>query len=51
MADKLTWLEEVKADAKFNYLQRLREQEEKRKHEQSKAQSAEVKPTQEKKGK
>lgn len=31
------WLKEVKADAEFNYLRLLREQEELRKHEAAKA--------------
>lgn len=36
MSKKLTGLEEVKADAEFNYKKRLREQEEKKAYEESK---------------
>jgi hypothetical protein len=32
----INWLDEVKADAKYNYLKRLREQEEDRRFEEAK---------------
>lgn len=37
MADSIKGLEEVKADAEFNFLQRLREQEAKKQHELAKS--------------
>jgi len=43
MADsKLSWLEEVKADAKFNYMMNLRINQAKKEHEESKKVSAPV---------
>lgn len=42
MSNKLTWLEEVKADAAFNYKRRMREQEEKRLYEESKKKPVKV---------
>lgn len=51
MANKLNWLEEVKKDAEYITLKRIREQEEKRAYEESKTQIAEAKPIEQKKGK
>jgi len=51
MANKLNWLEEVKADAAYITRRRIQEQEEKRKFEESKARLAEAKPIEQKKGK
>ena len=45
----LDWLEQVKKDAEFNHLRRLREQQEKENYEKSKAQPVQTPPKEDKK--
>lgn len=43
MAEKLDWLEEVKEDAKYNYMRQLKQQQEDKAHQEAKAQRVSAK--------